>query len=855
MVIDSLDNIYFTGRTESADYPVTPGAYDESYNDQPDGFNIGDMIISCIRSDLSGLRYSTFLGNEKSDYARAIDLDSEENVFVVGYSYGGIPEVGPQFNNNAAGGCVMAKLNRELSQLLASNSILAQEIADAFTLHKQLAIRILANNFLVAEDVVIDSTNQLYICGETWSTNLVTNPSAFSNVNMGKYDAFIVRLTNSLDKILASTYIGGKDDEFGYRLMTDSLNNAYLCGSTKSKNFPFTPMAYDTIFKEGGFLVSDAFVCKLDSNLGTLQYSTFLGGNNGDSAYDMVMDSMGNILVTGYTYSTNFPVFCNSFDKSHNGNADGFISKFSPRLDSLMASTYVGGAGSDHSYSISLNTGDTVYLAGYTTSKNFPVHQAWDSLFNGDPSDGFIFSIDPQLDDFRPCCADFIYPAEGETQIPRDIRVLWEHALGAAGYILSAGTEPGLFDLMDGKDVGTETQFDFYDLPCGVSISVYVLPYDASGKIWECDPLHFSTVEAFFHSDTTTICEGETYDWQGTQFESAGTYTASYTDINGCDSIMELNLSVFPSYYSYEEVSICDGDVYDWQGESYSQSGNFTAQFETVEGCDSLFELELFVNPSFEFIEQASICQGDTYQWQGFSLNLPGSYTSHFLTQFDCDSIYYLELEVLPEYAFFDTLQICQGEEVNWQGQVFDSPGEYSAIYQSIGGCDSIYSMQLEVIEMDTMILVSGDTLHISPDAESTYQWLSCPDLLPIEGATGPIYVAESSGGYAVAVEKAGCVDTSACRYIIHSSLPETGNPADWLVYPNPISQDLLHIEFGTEVGYELFLYDKTGRLMIRNEGMGKGTQIEVDQLRPGIYMLNCRKKDRMLSKKIVIAR
>lgn len=215
---------------------------------------------------------------------------------------------------------------------------------------------------------------------------------------------------------------------------------------------------------------------------------------------------------------------------------------------------------------------------------------------------------------------------------------------------------------------------------------------------------------------TYQICEGETYSWQGNDYSSAATYTASYTTASGCDSTYTLNLSVNPISAFTENEAICSGETYSWRGTDYTQPGDYTVHFVSQHGCDSAYTLSLIVAPGYAFADNQTICEGTTLSWRGSDYSAAGTYTDSYFAQYGCDSIYTLHLTIAPHYQFTETHTICAGDSYSWHGSAYSAAGTYTADYFSMNGCDSSYTLQLIVTPMDYA------EAHTMCDGES-YGW------------------------------------------------------------------------------------------------------------------------------------
>jgi hypothetical protein len=164
--------------------------------------------------------------------------------------------------------------------------------------------------------------------------------------------------------LVYSTYLGGENSDYGHGIAVDGSGNAYVTGSTGSSNFP-TLDPYQTHQGNG-----DAFVTKFSSSGNSLIYSTYLGGVDGDLGDDIAVDGSGNVYLTGLTCSANFPTL-NPF-QTDQGNQDAFVAKIGAAGNSLIYSTYLGGADWDEGIALKIDGSGNVYVTGITWSSDFP---------------------------------------------------------------------------------------------------------------------------------------------------------------------------------------------------------------------------------------------------------------------------------------------------------------------------------------------------------------------------------------------------------------------------------------------------------------------------------------------------
>ena len=201
------------------------------------------------------------------------------------------------------------------------------------------------------------------------------------------------RLPLTIDPVLSyATYLGGTGTDTINAIGTDSAGAVYVAGSTFSADFPSTAGALQPNFPAG--VGKHGFVTKLNAAGSAILYSTYLGGNGTDSVNGMAVDSGGNVYVAGETTSSNFPVTAGAFQASLSGSSDAFITKLNFSGSALVYSTYAGGTGPDGARCIAIDSSGAAFVAGYTSSSDFPVSATpFQRSLQGGYSDGFVLKL------------------------------------------------------------------------------------------------------------------------------------------------------------------------------------------------------------------------------------------------------------------------------------------------------------------------------------------------------------------------------------------------------------------------------------------------------------------------------
>ncbi|MFC2158883.1 SBBP repeat-containing protein [Acidobacteriota bacterium] len=370
IVLDKEGNVYISGFTSSHDFPTTEGAYRNRF--------VGgsrDRFVSKFNPDLSKLLASTYLGGKGEgggiiggngdEVGHALAVDEEGNVYLAGYTESlDFPVTEGSFDESYNGGrdVFVSKFDGDLTTLIASTYI--GGTGDEGFQWPRI-------------DMTIDKDGNVYVAGITHSVDFPTTDTALDrsfNGGLKSGDGFLVKLDKKLEKMLASTFIGGSSNEWRLSVLCDENKSVIICGETESPDVPTTSTAYDRSAHRNGVIIKDIFISQFSPDLSTLLSSTYFGGAGLEEALDIRINAKGDIYVAGYTESKDFPTTQGAFNRKWSGGQrDLFVAKFDNDLSRLAASTLFGGSIRDMARGLALDLSGDVYVTGVTSSPDFPV--------------------------------------------------------------------------------------------------------------------------------------------------------------------------------------------------------------------------------------------------------------------------------------------------------------------------------------------------------------------------------------------------------------------------------------------------------------------------------------------------
>ncbi len=237
-------------------------------------------------------------------------------------------------------------------------------------------------------------------------------------------------------------------------------------------------------------------------------------------------------------------------------------------------------------------------------------------------------------------------------------------------------------------------------------------------NILGCDSIvnvSLSVLDTLRSTNKVMICNGDSTYIQNKWIKSAGTYKFNFKSTRGCDSIASYDLTVLPKYISQKTYSLCKDDNIKIGNIIYDKAGVYNQKWKTAQGCDSLLNITITLLPSPISKDTLSLCSGDSILVFGTYKKTSGTFNKTFTAANGCDSTATITLSLIPLASSKDTIAICEGDSIKLFDKYISKAGLYSQKYKSNTGCDSTATILLSISpfirEAKTIKLCEGDTI------------------------------------------------------------------------------------------------------------------------------------------------
>ncbi len=393
------------GWTNSQDFPTTVGAYDTTPSDtlNTDGF------ITKLSADGNSLSFSTAFGGDLPETIRAVAVDDSGSIYITGSTgssedmlWGNFPISLGVYDSTYNGGdsdVFVAKMNSAGSALLFA-TYLGGEGVDA------------------AYDIALDSSNTIYIAGETRDATFPTTAGRYmAATENSSSDAFIARFDSTGSSLMYSSALGVNTASvsFAYGIAANDSGEAVIAGYTTVSGFP-TVNAYDNTYNGG----QEAFIAKFNTNssgAGSLLFSTYVGGAEDESFSAVTLDASGNIYAVGASSSDDFPTTADAIWTKPRAFTDILLTKLSSDGDLIFSSFYVmsGGYGYDSGGGLFVDDNEVAYIVGSTNSGGMATSGVIQPTHRGGSWDGIIIKASTKNE--APSAPVLVSPSNGANVI------------------------------------------------------------------------------------------------------------------------------------------------------------------------------------------------------------------------------------------------------------------------------------------------------------------------------------------------------------------------------------------------------------------------------------------------------
>ncbi len=351
---------------------IFPNGYDNNYE-----LVIDPVVVAC-----------SYSGASVFSYGNTCTYDANGNIYTALSSDIGYPTTTGAFQINSGGGggdIVVTAYNSNGTAKLFSTFLGGNDWDGAIDIHV--------------------SKNEITIMGVTNSGNYPFTKNAFDTILSGTSDIIVSKINLTGSTLIASTFVGGSSQEIvgqfapmgypsiGAEMIVDKQKSVYVVSNTISNDFPITSGVLSPSLSG----TSDAVVFKIDSTLGTMVWSTYLGGDGKEDGLNIRPDGVGGVFLAGTTTSTNFPVSSGAYSTVKNSAnfEDMFVSHLNNTGTSLITSTYLGTATSDIGYLMDVDPFYNVYICGHIASSSFLVPTA--GTYSTVNSSNAIYKLDSSL--------------------------------------------------------------------------------------------------------------------------------------------------------------------------------------------------------------------------------------------------------------------------------------------------------------------------------------------------------------------------------------------------------------------------------------------------------------------------
>ncbi|MGY5858392.1 MAG: hypothetical protein RTU63_03410 [Candidatus Thorarchaeota archaeon] len=312
--------------------------------------------------------YTTFLGGTMGEDATKVSFDNDGNTILIGQTPSDdFPVTTNALQSEYGGG----NWDGFVAKFSTSGDLLYSTYLGG-------------NAYEHVTSVNVDSGNNIVLAGTTQSSDFPTTPSGLDVTHNGETDGFIMKIAPN-GTLLYSSFFGGAGNDWIYGIQFDASENYMFSGWTTSTGLGTAGTLNPNPI--GGI---DSFIARVSADGSTVQMCSYLGGTSTERISCVDIDSEYNFVLAGTTESSDYPVTGDTYQSGDSGGTDAVLTKVAHNGSTLIFSTIIGGHFDDRGLSVSVDSTDSIIIAGYANSDDIPTHNALQGSFGGGDADIYV---------------------------------------------------------------------------------------------------------------------------------------------------------------------------------------------------------------------------------------------------------------------------------------------------------------------------------------------------------------------------------------------------------------------------------------------------------------------------------
>jgi gliding motility-associated-like protein len=576
-------------------------------------------------------------------------------------------------------------------------------------------------------DIQLDKYDNVYMFGSTFSMEGIATPGTHKPTTpfLSRIDAFLVKFSSSGNRIWG-TYFGGQETEHADNIYIDTLDRIHLFGITGSSSGIALNGALNSYNGTGSLIT---YYAQFNLN-GAQLVGSYINTNTGYLGMGKVLLKDNQLICTGIARgNVGNSLFPNSSFQNTNLSTSYNAVLCKIGLNGAVLWGFCYGGTDYESFSNFYIDSSQYIVGGISRSLNLESRLKFLNTKKGN-YDAIIACIDTSGNLKWSWYFGDTGIEGGVSYIHKGIIYLYSSTSSTKGIskngfqnTYGGGTSDGYI----AKICDKSSRDTFIRSICrGDSLFFQGKYYDTTGRFeaiytnrYGCDSvleLFLTVYDTFRNISPIILCKGDSINYNGLYYKKSGIYSFSYKSSKGCDSIEILDIQVFDTlrYIEPKPIFICMGDSF----MGHKDTGVYTKNYKSILGCDSIYQFRLSYYPTSHTSERKTICNG--YSYKGY--NVSGVYFDKHKNKFNCDSIDTLYLTVLP--AIPVTLKkdsFCYNDSFKVRNFYVKNTGIYYDTLVSIKGCDSILKYDLKAIPLnpllnlnDTSICNNRDTIVVN---------------------------------------------------------------------------------------------------------------------------------------------